>query len=108
MCLLVSLPFRLPALLKPIHPATRILSDSSPPGIPRDPGGAPAPHAGLAVKDDLGVLVRPREAEPVLEFLGADVEAVGGGGDGNVDRVGDVACLLQLAGLADVWGLRRA
>ncbi len=91
-----------PSLAHPIDPAARVLSYIRPAGIPRQPGGSPAPYAGLAVKDHLGILVRPGESESVFKVLVFDVETIRRRRDGDIDRARDPARLLKLAWFARI------
>lgn len=68
----------------------------------RQPRGRPRAHAGLAVEEQGRVLGRARVAVQVLEVLVGDVEALDGGGDGDVDCAGDLARVEELVGFADV------
>lgn len=99
-------PLNLAPLAAPLDPAARVLPDPLPAGLARDARGGPAAHPGLAVEDDLVVIVvfglRAREPEPVLKLLRADVEAVRARRDRDVEGPRDPARLADLAGLADV------
>lgn len=65
------------------------------------------PHARLAVEDERRVLGRACEPVQVLEVLVGDVEALDGGGDGDVYGAGDLARLVELVRFADVWARQR-
>ena len=97
------LALNLSPLLSPIQPTPRVLTHPRPPSIGSQPGRRAAAHAGAAVHDHLGVARRPREAEPVLELLLADVEAVRRRRHGDVDCARDSAGGLEFVGLADVY-----
>lgn len=92
---------------RPIQPTPRVFTDLLPPGLPRQPGGAPAAHASLAVKDHLAVFGGAREAEAVLELVFGDEEGIGGGGDGDVDGAWDVTGLNEFAWFAGVCWERK-
>lgn len=91
----------------PIIPAPRIVTNVRPPRMLRQRRRALGPHARLAVEDERRVLARAREAVQVLEVLVRDVEALDGGGDGDVDGAGDLAGLVELVRFADVWTEQR-
>lgn len=61
------------------------------------------PHASLAVEHQRGILGRAGVAVQVFKVLVRDVEALDGGGDGDVDGAGDLAGVEELVGFADVF-----
>lgn len=95
-------PLDVPTLASPIHPTPRILAHLGPARLPCQSRRRPTPHAGLAVKYNLLVLLWARVAEPILKLLLCDMEAVGGCSDGNVDRVRDMAGGSEFAWFTDV------
>ena len=95
-------PLNLPTLRSPIQPAAGVLARPRPAGVLGQLCRRPAAHARLAVKHELGLLVGPGKPEPVLELVLADVEAVGRGGDGDVDGARDLARVLELVWFAGV------
>lgn len=71
----------------------------------RQPRGRPRAHSRLAVEEQGRVLGRARVAVQVLKVLVGDVEALDGGGDGDVDCAGDFARVEELMGFADVLNI---
>lgn len=94
-------------LFRPIQPTPRVLAELGPASRPGDLSGRMCPHTGPAVREQLGVLVRARVAQSVFELLVRHMEAVGLRCDGDVDSARDAACLLQLAGFANICVARR-
>lgn len=98
----VTSPLDLATIACPVEPAARVFTNVSPASLPRETRRRAAANPSLAVEDDLLVLGRPRPSEAVLELLLGDVEAVGRGAHGDVDRAWYVARGLELAGLSHV------
>lgn len=86
----------------PVEPAPGVLADVFPAGLASEGSGGAGADSGLAVDEQLDILGGPVEAVGLLEVLVGDVEALDGGGDGDVDGAGDLASFEKLDGFADV------
>jgi len=99
----LSIPLDLTPLGLPLAPTARELADRAPkPCLPRQSRRRPRPHTGLAIENHLVRRTWLRPAKAVLELVGAQEEAVGGAGDGQVPRPRDLAGRLEFGGFADV------
>lgn len=97
------LPLHLPPFPGPVQPTARILPDLFPARILCQVRRRPAPYAGTAVEDYLGIGRGARVPEPVLEFLSGDVKAFGISGHRNVNRPRDEAGFFELVRFADIY-----
>lgn len=92
-----------PLILIPVEPATRVFANTLPSSMLRQARRRLGPHASLAVEYQRGILGRAGVAVHVFKVLVGDVEALDGGGDGDVDGAGDLAGVEELGGFADVF-----
>lgn len=86
----------------PVEPAPGVLADVFPAGLAGEGSGGAGADSGFAIDEQLDVLGGPVEAVGLLEVLVGDMEALDGGGDGDVDGAGDLASFEKLDGFADV------
>ena len=96
---------RLTTVLLPIHPASPVFRNILVAILFCQLCSSGAPHAGLAVEDQLFVHRRLAEAEPVLEFVFGQEKRIRLRLDGDVDGAGNVPGLV-LGGFADVCRLK--